>query len=283
VVYFFLFLHFFTQAFGQEISLPALKSPVMDEANFLNEQERESLAQLCYHIYTSQGPQVTILTVNNLQGLPIEDFSIKVAEKWQLGTKEKDNGLLIIASKEDRKIRIEVGNGIEGEITDFDSSKMIQNLITPNFRRGDFYQGFRSVLEEIADRFKIPLKGESTKVVRRIKRNKDNLLFDVFPFVVLVLILGQIFLSKNTTLRGFFSGLSLSGLSYFFIPGIGVAIFFIFILGLILGLIGLNNLLYILASSGGGRGYHGGSSGGGGRSWSGGGGGFSGGGSSGSW
>jgi len=282
VVYFFLFLQFLTLTFGQEISLPALRSPVMDEAGFLNEREKESLAEFCYHIYTSKGPQITILTVNNLQGLPIEDFSIKVAEKWQLGTKDKDNGLLIIASKEERKIRIEVGNGIEGEITDFDSSKMIQNLMTPNFRQGNFYQGFRSVLEEVAERFQIPIQGQSSKVVRRIKRNKDNLIFDVFPFVILVLILGQIFLSKNTTVRGFFSGFSLSGLSYFFIPGIGAGIFVIFLVGLVLGLIGLNNLLYILASSGGGRGYHGGGSGGG-RSWSGGGGGFSGGGSSGGW
>ena len=78
----------------------------MDEAGFLTPEQKQDLSQLAYEINTHQGPQITILTVPDLQEYAIEDFSIRVAEKWQLGTKEKDNGLLIVIAKAEHKMRI---------------------------------------------------------------------------------------------------------------------------------------------------------------------------------
>jgi uncharacterized protein len=130
----------------------------MDEAALLSAEEREDLNQLAYEIYTHQGPQITIFIVNDLQGLGIEEFSIKVVEKWQLGTKEKDNGLLIVIAKAERKMRIEVGQGLEGDITDYESNQYIKNILAPAFKEGAFHQGLRLVLEDMARKFNIQLK-----------------------------------------------------------------------------------------------------------------------------
>ena len=110
----------------------------MDLGNFLNPQESENLSETIREIRAQNGPQIVILTVQDLQGYPIEEFSIRLAEKWQLGSKEKDDGLLIIISKAERAVRIEVGNGIEGEITDYYTSEYTKDIFPSYFRQGQF-------------------------------------------------------------------------------------------------------------------------------------------------
>jgi uncharacterized protein len=272
-----------------EIQIPALSAPVMDEAGFLNQAEREDLNQLAYEINTHAGPQITILTVNDLQENSIEEFSIRVAEKWKLGTKERGNGLLIIVSKAERKMRIEVGQGIEGEITDYESNKYIRDILTPAFRDGQFHAGLKLVMQDVAQKFNIQLS-EGNRFVRRAtpSRSLPGPLKMAFPFLIGVLILGQIILGKRPVARGIFTGAGMAGVG-FFVGAAGIAMIgFMFLMGLLIGMIGLQNLLFALAAgSGRGGGYGGGGGfgggGGGGGSWGGGGGGFSGGGSSGNW
>jgi uncharacterized protein len=258
----------------------------MDEAGFFSPEEKKDLADFAYEIYTHQGPQITVLTIPDLQGYEIEDFSIRVAEKWQLGQKDKGNGLLIILSKAERKIRIEVGQGIEGEITDFEANKYIQGIIKPSFRQGRFHTGIKLVMEEVAQKFNIPM-GEKThpKIKRRATLMRMSpIMILALPIVFILLMIGQVVFKRNTFARGALGALSVGGAGFL---GLGLAhigfILFLVLIGFILGVVGFHNVLYALASSG--RGYHGGggSFGGGGSSWGGGGGGFSGGGSSGSW
>lgn len=274
---------------GAELLIPALNSPVMDEAGFLTPEERADLSQLAYEIHTHQGPQITIFTVNDMQDNVIEEFSIRVAEKWQLGTKEKGNGILIVIAKQERKMRIEVGQGIEGEITDFEANRYVDGVLAPHFKQGDFHGGLKLVMQDIAQKFNIQLT-EGTRYVRRATqvRSIPRPLIIAFPFLIGILILGQIILGKKPIARGLFTGAGMAGVG-FFVGAAGFALIgFMFLMGLFIGMIGLQNLLFALASGsshrggyGGGGGF-GGSSGGGG-SWGGGGGGFSGGGSSGSW
>ena len=271
---------------GAEIQIPALNSPVMDEAGFLTPEQKQDLSQLAYEINTHQGPQITILTVPDLQEYAIEDFSIRVAEKWQLGTKEKDNGLLIVIAKAEHKMRIEVGNGIEGEITDYESNQYINNILTPAFKAGDFHGGLKAVMLDVAQKFNLKLS-EGNRYVRRAPQSSSipGPLKVAFPFLIGILILGQIILGKKPVARGIFTGAGMAGVG-FFVGAAGLAMIgFMFLMGLLIGLIGLQNLLFALAagSSHRGGGGFGGGSGGGGGSWGGGGGGFSGGGSSGSW
>lgn len=266
---------------GADIQIPMLSSPVMDEAKFLSEAEVADLSQLAYEIHANQGPQITIFTVPDMQGYEIEDFSIRVAEKWKLGTKEKGNGLLIVIAKNERKMRLEVGQGIEGEITDFEANRYIRLLLTPYFKRSEFHDGLKLVLLDVAQKFNIKLS-EGTRFVRRAPRGRPLPpgLVAAFPFLVGLLILGQILLSKKPVARGLFTGTGMA-VTGFFIGTAGiVTIGFMFLIGLLIGMIGIQNLLFALAAGSSHRGYRGG---GGGGSWGGGGGGFSGGGSSGSW
>ena len=266
-----------------ELQLPSLTSPVMDQAGFLSEAEQKDLADLIYEIHTHQGPQITILTTPYIHGYAIEDFSIAVAEKWQLGTKKDGNGLLITIAKAERQMRIEVGDGIEGEITDFTANQYIRNILTPAFRASEFHAGLRAVLENIAQKFNIKLKGGGTPVVRRAPiKVRNRFLHSALPFLVLILVGVHLIFRKRPMARGIFSGAGIAGLSYFMLPGIGLGLVgILFFVGLLLGVTGISNILFALAQ-GSSSGYRGGGGSGGG-SWSGGGGGFSGGGSSGSW
>ncbi|HXH76061.1 MAG TPA: TPM domain-containing protein [Bacteriovoracaceae bacterium] len=278
-----LLLFGWVNVWGAELSIPALTSPVMDQAGFLTEAEKEDLSKLAYEIYTNKGPQITILTVPDLQDHAIEDFSIRVAEQWKLGTKKEGNGLLIVISKAERKMRIEVGEGIEGEITDFESNQYINKVLAPSFKQGRFHEGLRVVMQDIARRFNIQPTGESA-VVRRAPQRVSGPINKMFPILIGILIFGQILLRKRRMARGMFSGLGMAGAGFLMLPGIGLGVIILFIIGLVLGTAGFNNLLFAAAAGSGRRGgFGGGGFGGGGGGWGGGGGGFSGGGSSGSW
>lgn len=278
----FLFITFVAQ--GADIQIPVLNSPVMDEASLLSESDREDLNQLAYEIYTHKGPQITILTVNDLQGNAIEEFSIRVAEKWKLGTKEKGNGLLILIAKAERQMRIEVGEGLEGDITDYESNQYINLVLKPYFKQGNYHAGLRLVLQDLAQKFGIQLN-QSKSFIRRAPRNQVKIpgaLANALPFIIIALLIIQFVFLNKPGLRGVLTGSIVAGAGAL----IGAQIFFIillFLFGLFFGFIGLHNILYQLGTGYGGHGGFGGGGSGGGGSWGGGGGGFSGGGSSGNW
>lgn len=272
---------------GQEIQIPALTSPVMDEAGMLSAQEREDLSRHAYEIYTNNGPQIQIYTVNDLQGYAIEDYSMQVAEKWKLGTKKAGNGILILISKNDRKMRIEVGEGIEGEITDYDTAQYTRQIFPEYFRRGDFHGALSVFMEDVAKRFNIKASEENPYVRRVPPARQGSPLGPLLPFFVLVLVVSYLIGRKKPFLRGILSGGGIAGVSWFMMPGLGMLIFPFAIVGFLIGVIGIGNILMGLAMNSGGRGggggFRGGGGFGGGGGWGGGGGGFSGGGSSGSW
>ncbi len=280
-----LLLFFSLNTSGAEtLQLPALTSPVMDLAGLMSESEQAELANLAYEIHTNQGPQITILTVKDLQGDEIENFSIAVAEKWQLGSKEKDNGLLVIISKAERKVRIEVGNGIEGEITDYDTAKYTRGVFPQYFKTGNFYQGLRIFMDDVAAKFNIQTSGQGRRYIRRAPRSTrfgigEYLIAAIFA----ILAFGSILFKGRPVARGVFTGLGFTAVSLFMGVAVGMMVA-VFVFGLVLGIVGVGNFLtaLLLSRAGYGRGGFGGGGFGGGG-WGGGGGGFSGGGSSGGW
>lgn len=256
----------------------------MDLANFLTAEEVLKLSQQTVKLSDQGGPQIVFLTVPDLQGLPIEEYSIKVAEDWKLGTKEKDNGLLVIVAKNERLVRIEVGNGIEGEITDYFTSKFTRNIFPDYFKRGQFYQAFDDFVLEVANQFKIKI-GSNSHIMRRshYKSRRSRGGQGIILVILGVLVAGSILFKESPVKRGLFSGIGLGGLSFF----MGLPIILILTalaVGLLLGLVGIGNLLAQIALNGGARNsHHYGGGGGFGGGFGGGGGGFSGGGSSGRW
>ncbi len=114
---------------------------VHDEAHALQQSTADQLEKSLKAYEDSTSNQIAILIVQSLDGDVLEEYSLRVAEKWKLGQKEKDNGVLLLIAVEDHKMRIEVGQGLEGVLTDALSNRIIRNEIAPEFRRGDFDAG----------------------------------------------------------------------------------------------------------------------------------------------
>lgn len=292
-VFTFFYLFYVNLSQAVVLKIPELTSGVMDEARFFNSLEKEKLNQQIYNLFDGGGPQMAILTVENLQGLSIEEFSIKVAEKWKLGTKEKDNGLLLVITKSERLVRLEVGNGIEGEITDYEANYYTNNVLPKYFKQGQFYYGIEELIETISKKFNVSYlrEGNNNFQTKNTSVFFNTIVQFLLPLIFVILVLAGSFYPKKPFKRGLFSGLLISLIC---IP-LSLTLFWyliLFLMGLFAGAVNFGHLFLMAlrhkhngysgyGSRGGGfgGGFGGGSSGG----WSGGGGGFSGGGSSGKW
>ncbi|MGH8464384.1 MAG: TPM domain-containing protein [Pseudomonas sp.] len=124
-----------------DVAFPALTGRVVDEAGLLDSSSRGQLERMLTAHEQATGEQVVVVTLNDLQGLEIEDFGYQLGRKWGIGQKGKDNGALLIIAPKQRRLRIEVGYGLEERLTDAQSSVIINSIITPAFRRGEFSQG----------------------------------------------------------------------------------------------------------------------------------------------
>jgi uncharacterized protein len=121
--------------------VPKLEGPVNDYAHVLSPAQQTQLTDFLLNQEQQTGNQIVILTVPSLDGDAIDDFSLKVARAWNLGQKDKKNGVLVTVAINDHKIRIEVTGGLQSVLTDALSSQIIRNEMTPNFKAGDYFGG----------------------------------------------------------------------------------------------------------------------------------------------
>jgi len=120
---------------------PQLTGRVVDQAGILSASTREGLTEMLAQFEHGTGKQVVVVTLSSLQGYPIEDFGYQLGRKWGIGQKGTNTGALLIVAPNERKVRIEVGYGLEGTLTDAASRIIIEREILPNFRNGDFNGG----------------------------------------------------------------------------------------------------------------------------------------------
>lgn len=135
----FVILVTFSTAHGTDV--PYLTGRVNDNAQILSENARKSLTETLKEHEDRTTNQIVILTILSLEGESIEDFSNKVFNEWKLGQKDRDNGILIVIVPEEKKMRIEVGYGLEGTLTDLQSGRIIRNIMAPRFREGNLDGG----------------------------------------------------------------------------------------------------------------------------------------------
>lgn len=129
---------------------PAPKdTPVVDQTNTLTVEQKQALAAKITKERSQTGNQIAILMIKSLEGESLEEYSIEVARGWGIGQKERNSGVLLFVAKEDRRLRIEVGYGLEGALTDIRSGQIIRDRITPPFKQGDYYEGLDSGLDGI--------------------------------------------------------------------------------------------------------------------------------------
>ncbi len=127
-----------------EPAFPPLTGRVVDEAGLLSERDDAELTAALGQFEQQTGDQVVVVTLKSLQGLPIEDYGYQLGRHWGIGQKGKNNGALLIVAPNEREVRIEVGYGLEGELTDALSRTIIETEITPRFRQGDFAAGIKA-------------------------------------------------------------------------------------------------------------------------------------------
>lgn len=168
---------------AQTPTLPAFDRQVVDQVGLLSAGEAEEISQQIYELHAQGGPQMAIFIPESLQDFPIEEFSIRVAEKWQLGEKGKGNGLLVVIAPKERQMRIEVGQGIEGEITDYDANLWIRNLLTPAFKQQQYAPALAELTHRVGEKFGIKLAGK--RMIQRARRSGGQL----SPMLLLILII----------------------------------------------------------------------------------------------
>ncbi len=131
------------------LEVPFLSGRVNDHAGLLSPEAKESLESKLKDFEARTGHQVAVLTLDSLEGAPLEDFTLKVARTWELGRQGQNDGVLFLISRDDRKLRIEVGHGLEGSLPDALAGRIIQFEVVPRFRSGDFAGGIAAGADAI--------------------------------------------------------------------------------------------------------------------------------------
>ncbi|HSN57166.1 MAG TPA: TPM domain-containing protein [Candidatus Sulfomarinibacteraceae bacterium] len=132
------------------LEVPRLDRRVTDLAGLLSASAVDAMESELQRLEAETGAQVAVLTIPSLEGEPLEDYSLRVVEAWQLGREDRDNGVLVLIARDDRRIRIEVGYGLEGVLPDALCGRIIDHAMKPAFRQGDFSGGTRQAVEVIA-------------------------------------------------------------------------------------------------------------------------------------
>jgi uncharacterized protein len=264
-----------------DVAVPPLTGRVVDQTGTLSSGDIASLTQALKNLETRKGSQVAVLMVPTTQPETIEQYSIRVAEAWKIGRKKIDDGALLVIAKDDRKLRIEVGYGLEGALNDVTAKRIIDEVITPKFRNGDFAGGISAGVDRIIR----VIDGERLPAPAPTSDWSGN--FDaVNPFVLFAILIGGAML--RTALGRLIGSIAAGGivgaLAWFIAGSLAASI----VAGLIAFIFTMFGSGIVSAGPGtysGSSGWSGGGSSGGGSSggFSGGGGSFGGGGASGSW
>jgi uncharacterized protein len=132
-----------------ELQVPPLTGHVIDQTETLSTEQKAALEQSLTALEARKGSQLSVLIVASTDPEEIEQYALRVAEQWQLGRKNIDDGAILVIAKNDRALRIEVGYGLEGALNDATSKRIISEIILPRFKRQDFYGGIRDGVEQI--------------------------------------------------------------------------------------------------------------------------------------
>jgi uncharacterized protein len=169
---------------AQDQAIPELSSTVTDLTATLSEQEKIQLSTELEAFADTKGSQVVVLIVPTTAPEDIAGYSIRVAEEWKIGREGIDDGIILLVAKNDRELRIEVGYGLEGAIPDIYAKRIIENIIVPNFRQGDFYNG----IEEGVGAIMGLIEGEELPAITQVSSKGDNYKQSIFVTILLVVL-----------------------------------------------------------------------------------------------
>ena len=268
------------------IDVPSLETRVTDLAGILSPEQKASLEEKLQAFERTDSTQIAVLIIPSLQGESLEGYSIRVAEAWKIGHKGQDNGAILLISIEDRAVRIEVGYGLESNLTDARTGQIIRNDFIPRFKRGDYYGGIDAAATAMIESVRGVYEGNPEEESRPSGRPSGSRMFHM----IIVLLFPLLWILSAT---GKWGGGILGAGAGMLLPYtmISHSLILVLIGGVVGTLLGIFMGALVRAGGGGGSfggpffwgGGGGGFGGGGGGGFSGGGGGFGGGGSSGRW
>ncbi len=260
-----------------QIPVPALRGHVTDLTSTLSEEQKSKLEQTLTAFEARKGSQLAVLMVPSTAPEAIEQFAIRVAEKWKLGRQRVDDGAILVVAKDDRAVRIEVGYGLEGALNDLTSKRIIEETILPCFKAQDFPGGVSAGLAQMMS----VVEGEPLPEPSSLPTRGTGSIQQYLPVLfILALAVGGVLRATLGKLPGaLVTGGVVAVLAWFIVGAmsmaLGAGVIALFVTWLGLGMRG--------QGVGGMGGYYGGGRGGGGGGFGGGGGGFGGGGASGRW
>ena len=266
------------------LDVPRLAGRINDHAAMLSPGAAANLERKLATFERDQSTQIVLLTIPSLRGEEIDQFTIKVADSWKIGQKGKDNGVLLVLVRAERKVRIEVGMGLQGVLPDITASRIIRDMMRPYLKTGDFDRGITAGVDGIMAATKGEFKASPGEMNKKPHRRSTSPVTLFLLTAVAAIILG----SFSRYLGGFAGAAGLPLAAHTAFPAIGLLMLLIIAIAGFAG--GLLLSLLFSGMFGGGGGYYGGGWGGGflggggspgdDSGFSGGGGGFDGGGSS---
>lgn len=258
-----------------QVPVPALTGHVTDQTGTLDAGQKAALEQVLAELEARKGSQLAVLMVASTAPEEIEQFALRVAEKWKLGRKKVDDGAILVIAKEDRALRIEVGYGLEGALTDLTSKRIISEIILPQFKQQDFFGGINAGVAQIIR----VIDGEPLPepTARNAAVPGDLQRYGPILFIVALALGGALRSAMGKVPGSVVTGGAVGVVAWFMAGALSIAIFSA-VAALVFTLVGGGRVLHGLGGfyGGGGRGHGGGGFGGGG-------GGFGGGGASGRW
>lgn len=271
-----------------EVAVPPLKQRVTDLTSTLDASQIQILETKLAAFEKAKGSQIAVLVLPTTQPEVIEQFAIRVVEAWKLGRKGVDDGVLLLVAKDDRKLRIEVGYGLEGALNDATAKRIVAEVISPAFKQGDFYGGIdagvTSIIKVIdGEPLPPPMPNSDSQSFGSGTDSLGNLLGIGF----VIFMMGNIILRQmlGRLPSGLLVGGAIATIAWFMLLSLGIAVVVgvvAFVLSLMFGSSSGGSAMPVGWGGGGGGSW--GSGSGGSDSWSGGGGGgFGGGGASGDW
>lgn len=187
-----LILCFCLISLSAELNIPKLNSRVVDKTGVLSSSEKAQIEAAIQSLEADTGGQMAVLIIPSLKGEPIEEFSIKVADRWKIGYKDKDNGAILLISQKDKKIRLEVGDGWEGFVNDARAGDIIRSM-KPFFRNSEFTKGIIYAIGSVHKHITGKTPAYAPPIPKRKSQTLSQNLFAIIFFLIFIFAVISIF------------------------------------------------------------------------------------------
>lgn len=195
---------------AKDIDIPVASGYTNDFASIVNPSDLEEINRLANELYIKTGAQLAVVTVETTQPETIEQYSVRLFKKWGIGQKFKDNGVLLLIAQSDHKLRIEVGYGLEGVLTDAMSSGIINKIIVPRFKQDQFssgiLQGSKAIVSLIAQEYGVAITGQEKEVYDSLHEDSGGIWIIIFIFILIFIFFTSSFKRPGVGWYGYSGG-----------------------------------------------------------------------------